>query len=258
MISEVLNIDMLGEKISTVKGDCLDVMPQIMDNSIDMILCDLPYGMTATKWDICINEGELWKQYERVLKNNGVIVLTSMQPYTSKLVTLFCDWFKYELIWFKDRASGFLNANKRPMPNHENILIFYKKQPTFNPQRYKGNKSHSIGKTANTQSKTKVYGDFTRNENTSEDKMPKSVLYFPIEYPQIHNTQKPVDLFRYLIKTYTNEGDTVLDNCMGSGTTLIACAMENRNCIGIEKDPKYYELACNRYKNHVSQTVIKF
>lgn len=143
-----------------------------------------------------------------------------------------------------------------PLPNHENILVFYAKQPTYNPQMYNGQKSHSMGKTANTQSKTKVYGDFVRKENTGDVKMPKTVLYYQQPFPQIHNTQKPVDLCRYLITTYTHPGETVLDNCMGSGTTGVACATTGREFIGIEKDENYFNIASKRIMAAQNQTTL--
>jgi site-specific DNA-methyltransferase (adenine-specific) len=239
-------------------GDCLDLMPLIPDKSIDMILADLPYGTTACKWDVIIPFEPLWKQYKRIIKDNGAIVLTASQPFTSMLVMSNVKDFKFEMIWFKDRASGFLNSLKRPMPNHEDILIYYSQQPTYNPQKYQGDKSHSMGKTANTQSRTKVYGDFIRYENTDNMKMPKTVLYYPIEFPQIHNTQKPVKLFEYLIRTYTNEGETVLDNVAGSGTTAIACYNLNRRNISMEKDDKYFEVARKRISNHVKQLTLNY
>ena len=147
-----------------------------------------------------------------------------------------------------------VNANQAATEQyHENIVVFYRKQPTYNPQRYNGEKSHSMGKTANTKSKTKVYGDFTRNENTSDEKMPKTVLYYQQPFPQIHNTQKPIDLFRYLILTYTNEGETVFDGYMGSGTTAMACISEKRNFVGSELNKEYFELATKRIETELLQ-----
>ena len=176
--------------------DCKDTLKRIPDNSIDLMLTDPPYNVTGCEWDGKIDLPSLWIEWTRVVKKNGVFVFTAKQPFTTDLIMSNRRMFKYEMIWFKDRATGFLNANKMPMPNHENIIVFYEGKATYNPQTYNGNKSHSMGKTANTQSKTKVYGDFIRRENTDDVKMPKTVLYFPQPFPQIHNTQKPVDLFR--------------------------------------------------------------
>ena len=191
--------------------NCLETMSRMENNTIDLLLQDVPYGITACEWDDLLNFPELWKEWIRIGKANSAFIFTSKQPFTTDLISSNRKMFRYEMIWFKDRASGFLNANKIPLPNHENIIVFYSKQPTYNPQTYNGEKSHSMGKTANTQSKTKVYGDFIRKENTDDVKMPKTVLYYSQPFPQVHNTQKPVDLFRYLIRTYSNEGDVVFD-----------------------------------------------
>lgn len=223
--------------------DCWDTLKRLPDSSIDLMLTDPPYGITACKWDSQIDLSKLWTEWSRVVKKNGVFVFTSKQPFTTDLIISNRKLFKYEMIWFKDRATGFLNANKMPMPNHENILVFYNGTPTYNPQTYNGEKSHSMGKTANTQSKTKVYGDFIRRENTDDIKMPKTVLYFPQPFPQIHNTQKPVDLFRYIIRTYTNKGEIVFDGYLGSGTTAKACIIEGRNYICSEIDKDFYSMA---------------
>jgi site-specific DNA-methyltransferase (adenine-specific) len=233
--------------------DCIQTMKRIPDGSIDLMLTDIPYGVTVCEWDKFPNLQLMWIEWNRIVKNNGAFIFTCKQPITTDLINSNRENFKYEMIWFKDRASGFLNANIMPLPNHENIIVFYRKQPTYNPQRYNGEKSHSMGKTANTKSKTKVYGDFTRNENTSDEKMPKTVLYYQQPFPQIHNTQKPVDLFRYLILTYTNEGETVYDGYMGSGTTAMACIAEKRNFVGSELNREYFELATKRIETELLQ-----
>jgi len=237
-----------------IHGDCLEKMKDIPDKSIDMILCDLPYGTTACKWDTIIPFEPLWAQYKRLIKDNGAIVLTASQPFTSALVMSNPGWFKYEWIWMKDRGTNFLNGKIQPLRNHENILVFYGKQPTFNRQFTKGNPSHSIGKANGKIAIGVTTGNFTRINADLEgtDKNPKTVLQFPVPHPPIHPTQKPVALFEYLIRTYTNEGDTVLDNCAGSFTTAIACMNTNRKYICIEKDDKYFEIGKKRIEEHLT------
>lgn len=243
------------KKFNLICSDCLIAMDEMVaeGKQVDLILADLPYGLTATKWDNALPMEKVWELYKKLIKPNGAIILFGKQPFTTDLICSNRDWFRYEMIWFKDRASGFLNANKMPLPNHENILVFYDKQPTYNPQTYLGEKSHSMGKTANTQSKTKVYGDFVRKENTGNIKMPKTVLYYQQPFPQIHNTQKPVELCQYLVATYSNKGEWVLDNTMGSGTTGVACMKEGRYFIGIEKENEYFEMAEQRISAEANQ-----
>lgn len=243
---------------SIYNEDCLDTLKRIPDSSIDLMLTDPPYGITACGWDDKIDLDKLWIEWRRVVKKKGAFIFTSKQPFTTDLIISNRKLFKYEMIWFKDRATGFLNANKMPLPNHENILVFYDSQPTYNPQTYNGNKSHSMGKTANTQSKTNVYGDFIRRENTDDVKMPKTVLYFPQPFPQIHNTQKPVDLFRYLIKTYSNEEDVVFDGYLGSGTTAKACIIEKRNYICSENKKEFYDLSLEQILPYQLQQKLNF
>jgi len=240
--------------------DCLEGMKLIDDKSIDMILCDLPYGTTACKWDTVIPFEPLWEQYERIIKDNGAIVLFSDEPFTSQLVNSNLKRFRYKWIWDKTRGSNFQNARFMPMKCHEEILVFYKQKPTYNPQywystpyrtngkiRRKGIEGLSGGSVANYCAPT-----------ISEDgkRYPLSILTFPRDSDRVHPTQKPVKLFEYLIKTYTNEGETVLDNCMGSGTTAIACINTNRNYIGFEIDPDYYEAAQERIRIHMQQQTI--
>ena len=232
-------------------GDCLEVMPLLPDKSIDMILCDLPYGTTACKWDTVIPFEPLWKQYERIIKDNGVIVLTASQPFTSMLVMSKLNLFRYEIIWKKERPTNFMMAKKQIMKYHENILVFYKKQGTFNPQmekRKKENKRNNKPRGLENQ----VWG-IQNNGKYSERVLsgmsdliyPNSILEFSMDRG-LHPTQKPVALFEYLIKTYTNEGEIVLDNCIGSGTTAIAALNTGRFFIGIEKEEKYVEIARKR------------
>jgi len=232
--------------------DCLIGMRDIPDKSIDMILCDLPYGTTQCKWDIIIPFNELWLQYNRIIKDNGAIVLTASQPFTSVLINSNLKMFRYTWVWEKSKATGFLNAKKRPLVAHEDICVFYKKPPIYNPQMTVG-EAYNKG-VRKQQTEDDVYGKFEQVEVKSEGmRYPRSVQYFKTaesEGKTIHKTQKPVALFEYLIHTYTKEDDIILDNCMGSGTTAIAAINTNRNYIGFELNKEYYELATNRIKNH--------
>jgi len=234
-------------------GDSFELIERVPAKTVDLILEDMPYNIIKCEWDVKIDLELYWETRLRVLKPTGVIVLTSKQPFTSELLFSNVSMFKYEMIWYKDRATGFLNAKKMPLSNHENLLVFYNNQITYNPQRYKGRKSHSVGTAAGTKSKTKVYGDFTRNGNTDDLKYPKTVLEFNQPFPQQHNTQKPVGLFEYLIRTYTNEGDLVFDGFGGSGTTAVAAHKSKRNFIVIEKEKKYFDLATRRLRNERAQ-----
>ena len=229
-------------------GDCLEVMKDIPDKSIDMILCDLPYGTTACKWDTIIPFEPLWEQYKRIIKDNGAIVLTASQPFTSILVMSNLKMFKYELVWNKKHGKAPGVAKYRPMPSHENILVFGNSGNIYNPQMIKGKpyidiRSHNLRK-SNEHKFGYGKGFAIKNIGT---RYPLSILEFPT-YPMEnqHPTQKPVALFEYLIKTYTNEGDLVLDNCAGSGTTGVACKNLKRNYILIEKEEKYCEIARRR------------
>ena len=230
-----------------IHGDCLKIMKQIPLHSIDMILCDLPYGTTNNKWDSIIPLEKLWNEYLRIIKSNGVIVLTAVQIFASQLVISQPKLFKYDWIWVKTISSGQLNVNKQPLRNHEHILVFYKQQPTYNQQFTKG-KPYSINRkvTFKGESYNKQRDSYKHNDGYRH---PISVLYYP--NPRIkggHPTQKPVTLFEYLIKTYTNEGDIVLDNCIGAGTTAIAAINTNRNYIGIEISQYYHNMATNNIK----------
>ena len=227
--------------------ECLDGMKRIPDKSIDMILCDLPYGTTQNKWDSVIPLDELWKEYKRIIKDNGVIVLTSQGIFTAKLMLSNEKWFKYKLVWVKSKATNFLNAKKQPLRKHEDICVFYNKQPQYNPQMTEG---EPYDKGVRKNQLTGSYGDFNPVHVKSEGmRYPTDVVYFKTaesEGKVYHSTQKPVALFEYLIKTYTDEGETVLDNCIGSGTTAVACINTNRNFIGFEKEEKYYNIANER------------
>ena len=230
-----------------IHGDCLKVMRDIKSESIDMILCDLPYGTTQCKWDSIIPFDRLWLQYKRIIKERGVIVLTSAQPFTSALVMSNVDMFKYNWVWNKVRGVGHLNAKKRPMMATEDVCVFYKNFGTYNPQM-RERKKPRLSKNQPTQ---EVYGksqeDFVGEILTQ--KYPINLITFSKSDQKdflLHPTQKPVELFEYLIKTYTNEGDLVLDNCIGSGTTAVACINLNRNFIGIELDEDYHKIATDR------------
>lgn len=229
-------------------GDCLALMKDIPDKSIDMILCDLPYGTTACKWDEIIPFKPLWEQYERIIKDNGAIVLTASQPFTTMLINSNIKLFKYCWVWEKEQDVNFLMAKKQPLKVHEDIWVFYKKQCTYNPQMTMG-KPYISGKGDSGEVTGKVKKIQTKNAGT---RYPKSIIRFNRERG-LQPTQKPVALLEYLIKTYTNEGETVLDNCMGSGTTGVACVNTNRNFIGIELDDKYFEIAKERIESHKVQ-----
>lgn len=228
-----------------IQGDCLEVMKEIPDKSIDMILCDLPYGTTRNRWDSIIPLDRLWLQYERIIKDNGAIVLTAQTPFDKLLGVSNLKRLRYEWIWKKDQASNFLNARHNPMKIHENILVFYKKTPVYNSQMRCGFKAYA---SARSSKQNDTYMNNFDTDYISKSyglRFPVSVLEFNKERG-LHPTQKPVALFEYLIKTYTNEGDTVLDNCAGSGTTAIACINTNRNYILIEKEPEYIDIIKNR------------
>jgi len=238
----------------TYLGDCLDVMKDIDDKSIDMILCDLPYGTTRNDWDILIDLKLLWQQYERTIKDNGVIVLTSQPPFDKILGVSKIELLKYEWIWVKPQGTGHLNAKKMPLKNHENVLVFYKKLPTYNPQMIPS-EERKITRSG-LKSKTTNYGKYIEIEESIYNKRyPTTVLKFNTNHG-LHPTQKPVALFEYLIKTYTNENDLVLDNCAGSGTTGIACINTNRNYILIEKEQKYFDIINNRINEHKKQKTL--
>ena len=232
--------------------DCLEGMKRIPDGSIDMILCDLPYGTTACSWDVVIPLEPLWEQYNRVIKGNGAIVLTASQPFTSALVMSNIEMYRHEWIWIKNRGSNFANTIREPMKEHESALMFSKGKWTYNKQMQErtGGGLDRIQYVVNFRSTSDNYRDF---ENRDGNKLPN--LRVPSSWQKfncevgLHPTQKPVSLFEYLIKTYTNEGETVLDNCMGSGTTAIACINTNRYYIGFELDVKYLETANKRIYN---------
>ena len=241
-------------KIELYNGDCLEIMKNISDKSVDMILCDLPYGTTACKWDTIIPFDKLWKQYNRIIKDDAAIVLFGSEPFSTELRHSNLEMYKYDLIWDKKKSSSALNCNYQPLKTHEIISVFGKMATTYskngnmkyNPQgiipREKVNKRNS--------NKADI---FHSNPNIPTiqkyTNYPKSILSFSRENKCVHPTQKPVDLLEYLIKTYTNEGEIVLDNCMGSGSTGVACVNTNRNFIGIELDRDYFNIAKERIEN---------
>ncbi len=230
-------------KIDLQYGDCLELMKGIPDQSVDLILCDLPYGTTSCKWDSIISFDELWAEYNRVCR--GVIALTAAQPFTSALIMSNIADFKYSWVWVKTNCTGFANAKKQPLRSFEDIAVFYKRQPTYNPQ--------GVIPLPKPRTRTKDTGDimgrtgFKDGYQQAVTNYPKNVINIPSERG-FHPTQKPVALMEYLIKTYTNEGDTVLDNCMGSGTTGVACVNTGRKFIGMEQDFKYFRISRQRIK----------
>lgn len=231
-----------------IQGDCLDVMQSIPDKSVDMILCDLPYGTTQNKWDSVIDLNELWAEYERIIKDDGAIVLTSQGIFTAKLILSNEKLFKYKITWIKSKSTNFLNAKKQPLRKHEDICIFYKKQPTYNPQMTEGD---AYDKGIRKDQYTGSYGDFKpRHVKSNGERYPNDVVFYEeqkiddfvyvktaeSEGTVYHPTQKPIELGRYLIRTFTNPGDIILDNACGSGSFLLSAILENRNFIGIEKN----------------------
>ena len=239
-------------EIQLIKGDCLEVMKSIPDGSIDAIICDLPYGTTACKWDSVLPFEKLWEQYERIIKPNGAIILFGSQPFTSALIMSNPKMFKYEWIWEKSKASNFLQASYMPLKAHENIVVFGKGKTKYNAQKTQG-KAFNKGKDKRIGKATEVYHSIPNINgfeivNETGLRNPRTVQYFTTAESEgkYHPTQKPLELLEYLVKTYTNEGDTVLDNTMGSGTTGVACVNTNRKFIGIEMDDNYFEIAKKR------------
>lgn len=248
-------------------GDCLDIMPQIPDKSIGMVLCDLPYEVLNksnhhAQWDRMIPFEPLWEQYERIIKDNGAIVLFGSGMFTSDLMQSNRKLWRYNLIWDKGRATGFLNANRMPLRYHEDICVFYKSLPTYHPQMEDLNgrePNHPQGHGKHNE-KNQCYGKVNRiNPTYTDKKHPRSIINIKAVHcseGQFHPTQKPVDLLRYLIRTYTNPEDVVLDNCAGSGSTCIAAIREKRRWIGIEKNEEYYQIAKKRIEQELSQPTL--
>ena len=233
-------------RATLIQAECLEAMKHLPTGSVDMVLCDLPYGTTQNKWDSVIPFDALWEQYKRVCK--GPVVLTASQPFTSAVVMSNPEWFRHEWVWEKNKASGHLNAKRRPMRAHEDILVFARTQPAYNPQMTDG---HRPGNYAKRASQSSNYGAAGSTEyGGSTQRYPRSVLQFPVvnndDPNKTHPTQKPVALMEYLIRTYTERGQVVLDNTMGSGTTGVACINTGRRFIGIEREANYFDIACER------------
>ena len=232
--------------------DCLEGMKNIPDGSIDAIICDLPYGTTRNQWDSVIPLDKLWAEYKRITKSDAAIVLFSQQPFTSALVMSNPKMFRYEWIWQKDMGTGFLNAKKMPMKEHENVLVFYENLPTYNPQMKQG-KPYRCKNGALSDN----YGHREQVETINNgERYPTTIIKYDRDKNKLHPTQKPVDLLRYLVRTYTNMGGVILDNCMGSGTTAIACIKEKRHFVGFELNKEYYDIACKRIKNEQAQLTL--
>lgn len=270
-VVENFQFEVINEKVKIINGDCLDIMKSIPSDSVNLILCDLPYGTTKCKWDSIIDIDKLWKEYKRILiKPTGVIVLFGQQPFTSKLISSNYDWFKFNLVWKKNKTTQYLLANYRPMKCTEDIIVFspggaaaaskHKGNMTYNPQNLipvsitKKNSEKRIGKMLNQPHHLGPNNKLTSNAEYKQSftNYPTELiefdnfLEFDIESDTIHETQKPIPLIEYLIKTFSNENGIVLDNTMGSGTTGIGCINTNRSFIGIEILPKYFELSRER------------
>jgi site-specific DNA-methyltransferase (adenine-specific) len=234
----------MGNEIKLFNGDCIEVMETLPDKSIDLILCDLPYGTTKNKWDNVIDMEKMWNEYNRIIKENGAILLFCDGLFMARLMLSQEKMWRYNLIWEKQQGCDFLNANRKPLKAHEEIAVFYKEMPKFNKQYWLSNpyKKTVAG------SKSENYGEYHLSASESKDgkRCPLSVIKFNYDTTNIHPTQKPVALCRWLIETYTDAGDTVLDNCMGSGSTGVACVNVGRKFIGIELDSKYYNIAKQR------------
>ena len=241
---------MQNNNIQLWQGDCLNLMNKIKDHSIDCIVCDLPYGTTECKWDIIIPFEKLWNQYERIIKDNGAIILFGAEPFSSKLRLSNLQLYRYDWFWVKNSAGNFAQAPYMPLRNVENICVYSKNRMVYIPQGIKESKKIVKGKKASA---------FRPNRKTQKDYIqkgtgyPKQILEFKKDMPSIHPTQKPVALLEYLILTYSEKGELILDNCMGSGSTGVACKRLNRSFIGIELDEKYFELAKNRINDEIAQ-----
>ena len=238
--------------IDLYQGDCLDQMDKVPDHTVDMIFTDLPYGTTKNAWDVPIPLGVLWEQYRRVLKPGGAVLLFAQMPFGADLINSNRRWYRYEWIWHKTMPVGFLNANRMPLRTHENILVFYEHLPTYHPQMQSG-KPYTAKRSARA---TSNYGHFDRKLTVNDgDRFPRDVLTFSNgnNASKIHPTEKPVDLLEYMIRTYTDAGDIVLDSCMGSGSSGDSCQRHGRDIIGIEKDPGYFEAARKRIADAVKQ-----
>lgn len=245
--------------VELYEGDCLDIMPNLISRGeIDMVMCDLPYGTTQNAWDTVIPLDRLWAEYWRVIKDNGPAVLTAQSPFDKMLGASCIQHLKYEWIWEKPAATGFLNARVAPLKAHENVLVFYKKAPTYNPQKTSGH-LRKQSRSDRSKQQTTTYGrQAGATAYDSTDRYPRTVIRISSDKQtsSLHPTQKPVALMEYLIKTYTNEGDTVLDNCMGSGTTGVACVRTGRRFIGIEQNAEYFAIAEQRIDDEIMKRAL--
>ena len=238
--------------IDLYQGDCLTEMSKVPDHTVNMIFTDLPYGTTKNAWDVPIPLDCLWEQYRRVLKPGGAVLLFAQMPFSADLINSNRRWYRYEWIWHKTIPVGFLNANRMPLRTHENILVFYEHLPTYHPQKTPG-KPYTALRSARA---THNYGHFDRATTINDgERCPRDVLTFSNgnNASKIHPTEKPVDLLEYMIRTYTDAGDIVLDSCMGSGSCGVACQRLGRDVIGIEKDPGYFEAARKRIADAAEQ-----
>lgn len=253
------------DNITLIHGDCLEILPTIADKSVDAVICDLPYGTTQCKWDVVIPLDKLWEQYKRIIKPNGAIVLFAVEPFASYLRLSNLDWYKYDWIWDKKHPTGQLNSKKQPLRQHELICVFYKKQCTYNPIMHTNRLSRSfVGRVDKSNKMSDNYGkqyDYVSNIQTGSESYPRSIITQTSvignsKEKVAHPTQKPVALLEYLIKTYTNEGDCVLDCTMGSGSTMVACANTGRRGIGIELMQEYYDIAVKRVRDAQAQPTL--
>lgn len=247
------------EKHTLYHGDCFDVFPTFSDKSIDAIIADLPYGTTQNKYDIILPFDKLWENYNRIIKDNGAIILFGQGLFFVDLINSNRKMFRYDLIWDKQLTTGFLNANRMPLRSHENIAIFYKQLPVYNPQFTEGKPLHSKGKSyMSKELKNQNYGKFEITDDSragNTQKYPRSILSYPKPHPSVaqHRTEKSIDLIEWLIKTYTNQTEIILDNTMGSGTCGIACQNTGRTFIGIEKDLDYFNISSRRIEEVCQQ-----
>lgn len=240
--------------INIMNGDTIEKMKTIKDNSIDLILTDLPFGTTKNKWDVIIPFEDLWNEYERIIKDHGAIILFAQELFAAKLIVSNEKLFRYTIVWNKKLTTGHLNANKMPLRSHELLCVFYKHLPTYNPQKIKGKPNHGIGSAIGKKpDNNHNYGTYTIIDSNKDGmKFPKSIWDFEKVHPSktVHPTQKPINLLEYIILTYSNPGDIVLDNTMGSGSTGIAAQNTNRSFIGIELDKSYFEIAKKRLEDN--------
>ena len=239
-------------------GNCLEVMPTLCSQSINCVLADLPYGTTYASWDSVIPLDKLWEQYKRLIIGSGALVFTSNQPFTTALIQSNIEWFKYEWVWDKKNASNFANAKKQPLKQHENVVVFSGGCPPYYPIKMKGKPNHKQGRSTVNVSETRLISGRSVDD-LSGMKFPKSILRFPKHSSQcgLHPTQKPTELMAYLVQTYTVPGELVLDNAMGSGSTGVSAVQTGRKFIGIEKEPKYFEVACQRLSDELKKEQVE-